>query len=87
MQEVWVVDHGTRSGLGVMSLHPSAVAAAAQLRAAFAKPFSVVWEPLDFSPSGYEAVLIGHFSAVPGFSPSHSACFAMQRWTIDGWSF
>ena len=80
MQSVWVVDHGARGDLGVTSMFATAERAATRLRQVFGQPFLVEWEPLDVSDDGDEAILVGHFTAVPGYAADHTAFFLMQRW-------
>lgn len=75
----WVVDHGARRDVQVVSRFPTPELAARSVRDRFGAPFRVVWEPLDFSPDGDEAVLVGTFAAVPGYSVAHTACFCMLR--------
>lgn len=83
MAFVWLVDHGDHGDLGVISMHNSAEMASLWIEGRFAEPFRVQWEPLDLSPAGDEAVLVGHFEAVPGYATTHSACFMMQRWPVE----
>ena len=80
---VWLVDHGERDGLGVVSRSPSAEAAARLLRDRFAPALRVEWEPLDLSPDGDEAVLVGHVAAGPGSPAGHTTCYCMHRVTGD----
>ncbi len=75
----WALDHGTREDVEVRSRFPSAELAARSVRDRFGPPFRVEWEPLDFSPDGDEAVLVGTFAAVPGYAAAHTACFCMRR--------
>jgi hypothetical protein len=84
VQSVWVVDHGAQGDLGVVSMFATAELAAARLRQLFGQPFLVNWEPLEFSCDGDEAILVGHFAAVPGYSADHTAFFMMQRWDAFG---
>lgn len=75
----WGVDHGACRDVRVVSRFPTPELAARWVRDRFGAPFRVVWEPLDFSPDGDEAVLVGTFAAVPGYSAASTACFCMRR--------
>ena len=84
MAVVWVADHGVQGDLSVVSMHDTPEAAAKTVRQRFQAPFAMDWEPLELSPDGDQAVLVGAAPPGPGFLSGHLAVVLLQRWDVRG---
>jgi hypothetical protein len=89
--KVWIIETGDYEQRYVFGIATSPEKAAAYIRSTYDEPYVIEWESLAHTPWGDnggepydEYELVGHFSAVQGYSTEHTAKYTIHPCELIG---
>ena len=83
MMNVWIIETGEYEQAYIVGVAATWHAAVESIKGRYGRhPYIVRWDDPDISDGSVG--LVGHFSAVPGYSTMHDASYSITRYEVHG---